>query len=348
MPDKTIRLMQVIAGGKHGGAEEFFVRLVISLNRAGITQRIIIRKGQPWSKKLFKEGLDIVEIDFGGYFDFLTRRSIKLKIEEFRPSHLLTWMNRATKCSSRIRTNYNYVHLARLGGYYDVKYYKSCDHLIGNTKKIVSYLSDLGWPQKRLHYLPNFPGNSVSKPLPRSTFDTPENAKILLAIGRYHKNKGFDVLLKALPSIPGGWLWIAGEGPCRKELEKLADHLGISDRVRFLGWRDDIPALMVTADIFICSSRIEPLGNVILEAWAFSIPIVSTNADGPCQLIESGKDGLLVPTDDPEAISNSINTLIENPSLSERLAKSGFDKFSKEFNENAVVKKYIRLLQETF
>jgi len=347
LSDIPIRLMQVIAGGKNGGAEEFFVRLAIGLERAGINQRVVVRSDRSWSERMIAAGVDTKLIKFGGYFDHFTRRQLNQQIEDFKPTHLLTWMNRATRVVSRLHSNLNYTHIARLGGYYDTKYYKNCDHLIGNTPKIVSYLRDLGCPADRVHYLPNFADSSSADPIPRSTFGTPDNVSVILALGRCHENKGFDVLLDALPSIPSVWLWIAGDGPCKKKLEKQAECLDVSNRVCFLGWRRDVPALLASADVFVCSSRHEPLGNIILEAWASSTPVISTNADGPCHLIEPGKEGLLVPIEDPEALSNSINTLLENHALSERLAKDGFEKFNSEFTENVVVKKYISLLQQT-
>src|SRR3546814_2771750 len=67
------------------------------------------------------------------------------------------------------------------------------------------------------------------------------------------------------------WLWLAGEGPRRRALMQQAARLGLGDRVRFLGWRDDVAALLRAADVFLCPSRHEPLGNVVIEAWAHGL-----------------------------------------------------------------------------
>ena len=90
----------------------------------------------------------------------------------------------------------------------------------------------------------------------------------MLALGRLHHNKAFDVAIRALVDLPGAVLWIAGKGPERNALQMLANQLGVSKRIRWLGWRDDVAALFASADVLVCPSRIEPLGNVIIEAWA--------------------------------------------------------------------------------
>jgi glycosyltransferase involved in cell wall biosynthesis len=86
-------------------------------------------------------------------------------------------------------------------------------------------------------------------------------------MGRLHADKGFDVLLRAIALLPRGHVYLAGAGPEEAALRALAAELGITARVSFLGWRRDIGALLAAADIFICSSRHEPLGNIVLEAW---------------------------------------------------------------------------------
>ncbi len=348
MPEKTVRLLQAIAGGKHGGAEEFFVRLACAFERVGIEQKILVRAGCPWIKRISEVGIEVVPLRFGGSLDLFSRSRAKKEIENFHPTHLLTWMNRATKICSNINTIEDYTHIARLGGYYKLKYYGACDHLIGNTEKIVSYLSDNGWPDQKVHYLSNFADRNLAKPTPRNNFSTPDGNPLILALGRCHENKGFDILLRALSLMPDVWLWVAGDGPLRESLERQADSLSLSNRVRFLGWREDVKPLLAAADIFVCPSRLEPLGNVVIEAWASKIPIVAAAADGPVQLITPGENGLIVPLEDPMALASSIQTLIKNPELVNRLVGSGYNTFTKHYTEELIVASYLSLFKRTF
>ncbi len=342
-----IKLLQAISGGKNGGAEEFFVRLAIAFERAGLSQRVLVRDGRPWVKPMLVEGIDVVPISFRSNFSISSRRHFRKQIRDFEPTHILTWMNRATRIGSGLEKNIPYTHLARLGGYYKIKNYKKCDHLIGNTKKIVSYVLDNGWPKERAHYLPNFVYSAQGDAISRSLLNTPLEVPLLLGLGRYHRNKGFDVLIEALTFLPTAYLWIAGEGPEKVKLQKQASELGVSERVRFLGWRNDVPALLAAADIFVCSSRIEPLGNIILEAWASRTPVVAASADGPIELIQSGNNGLLVPLEDPEGLSSAIKTLLNNYSIRDRLVEAGYQTYYESFEESNVVAKYISLFTNT-
>jgi glycosyltransferase involved in cell wall biosynthesis len=174
----------------------------------------------------------------------------------------------------------------------------------------------------------------------RIGFDTPLEAPLLLAMGRLHENKAFDVLLRALAELPETWLWIAGEGPEAANLSKLAAELGVADRVRFLGWRDDSDALMQACDIFVCPSRQEPLGNIVLEAWAAGKPVVAAAAAGPASLIGDDAAGLIVPVDDPEGLASGIRALIADPENAARLAVEGHRRFEESYTEKAVVAQY--------
>jgi glycosyltransferase involved in cell wall biosynthesis len=235
------------------------------------------------------------------------------------------------------------VHVGRLGGYYDLKYYRRCDHLIGNTRALVDWAMRRGWPRERAHYLPNFvPDTAAAAPLDRSLLATPEAAPLALALGRLHPNKGFDLLFEALAAAPAVHLWIAGEGALRRSLERLVARLGLTRRVRFLGWREDVPALLASADFLVCPSRHEPLGNVVLEAWAARLPVVATASDGPRELIEEGESGLLVPHNDAFALARAMARLADDSALRARLAVGGRRAFEADFTEAAVVDRYCK------
>jgi len=339
------RLLQAMAGAEHGGAEGFFERLALALERAGIEQRLVIRTNAKRAGLLRAGGLEVTELPFGGLLDFSTRSGFRRAVAEFRPQAVLTWMNRATNlCPSTDQSGTPFVHVGRLGGYYDLKYYRQCRHLIGNTQDICRWIVEQGWSADRVHYVPNFVGEEAAEPLIRAEFATPTGVPLALALGRLHPNKAFDVLLQAMPAVPALHLWIAGEGPLRAELEALARRLGIAERVRFLGWRDDVPALFAAADLFICPSRHEPLGNVVIEAWAQALPVIATAAQGPRQLIEDGTDGMLVPIDDAAALAAAIGRLLSEPGLADGLAARGRGAYEARFTEAAVVARYLDFL----
>jgi len=340
------RLLQAIAGARHGGAETFFVRLAAALHRAGEVQRVLIRRDRVRSQQLREAGVAVSELAFGGPLDLVTQRAFRREIAAWRPHIVLTWMSRATRLCPRGR----FLHVARLGGYYDLKYYRCCDHLIANTRAIVEYAVGEGWPRDRIDYLPNFVPNVTIRVLPsapeaeRSALRPP----IALALGRLHPNKGFGLLLEALAATREVRLWIAGEGPLQAQLERSAVRLGVADRVRFLGWWDDVSALLEAADLLVCPSLHEPLGNVVIEAWSAGLPVVATASDGPAGLIVDGESGILVPLPDrpgggPAALAGAIERLCRDPVLRARLGDAGRRAYEAEFTEERVVASYRRL-----
>ncbi len=336
-----MRVLQAMAGAAHGGAEAFFTRLTLALARAGLDQRVVIRSDSQRAADLRAGGVEPVELPFGGPLDVRTRRGLAQEIASFGPDIVLTWMSRASRLCPKGR----FVHAGRLGGFYKLKYYRRCDHLIGNTKGIVRYLVGEGWPAERAHYLPNFVDDRPAAPAPREALGARPEGPLLLALGRLHENKAFDVLIDALARLGGVTLWLAGEGPLRDELEARARSLGIADRVRFLGWRDDVAALLAAADVLVCPSRHEPLGNVIIEAWARRVPVVAAASQGPSELIRAEETGLLVPIDDPSALADALARLIADSALQARLAEAGRHAFEAEFTEDAVVGQYLSFFE---
>lgn len=332
----SLSVLQVMAGGKTGGAEAFFLRLTCGLARAGVTQQAAIRSHSARKAVLVEAGVPVTELPFSGRLDFVTKKSLRNLAQSFDPDIVLAWMNRAAKVMPKGR----WTRVGRLGGYYKLKNYKHCDHLVGNTEDIRDYLLREGWPAERAWYLPNFVDDRRMPPVDRSTQDTPADAPLILCLGRLHANKAFDTALEVLAQLPGAYMWIAGEGKEDQALKEQAGRLGVSDRVRFLGWRDDTPALMAAADVFLCSSRHEPLGNIVLEAWAQGVPVVAAAAQGPSQLIADGKTGILCPIDDATALAKAVSRLIKKPERGVTLVGHAHEQFTQRFSEGPVVAAY--------
>lgn len=336
-----MRLLQAMAGAPHGGAEAFFVRLALALQRHGQEQRLLIRRDAARAALLRRGGAEVEELRFGGPLDLWSRLRFRRAVDRYRPRVVLTWMNRATALCPRG----DFVHVARLGGYYDLKYYRQCDHLIANTRAIAAYLVEAGWPAARVHYLPNFVDAAPAEAVARAGLATPEGVPLALALGRLHPNKGFDTLIAALAEVPELHLWLAGEGELRGALERQAAAQGVASRLRFLGWRDDTAALLAAADFLVCPSRSEPLGNVVIEAWAAFRPVVAAAAAGPRALIADGDTGLLVPVDDVAALAAALRRLAGDAALRTRLAAAGRAAYEAEFSEERVVGLYRDFLE---
>jgi glycosyltransferase involved in cell wall biosynthesis len=158
--------------------------------------------------------------------------------------------------------------------------------------------------------------------------------------------KAHDVALAALAELPEAYLWIAGTGPLEAKLKAMATALGIEHRVRFLGWRNDPSALYRAADVCVFPSRYEPLGNVVIQAWAHGLPVVAAASQGPAALIRDGEDGILVPVDDTASLAIAVRRVLEDRKLRAELVVRGARRVETEFSEAAVVAQWTSLFAD--
>jgi glycosyltransferase involved in cell wall biosynthesis len=317
------RVAQVMAGAVNGGAELFFERLCVALAGAGEQVLPVIRTDRARAARLRQAGLEVAELRFGTALDLFTRHRLARVLDRFQPRVVVAWMNRANRHAPRGQ----WTLVGRLGGYYDLRYYRRCDWLVGNTRGIVAWLASQGWDPARTRYLPNFVADFAAMP---PATDLPRG-RLLLGLGRLHSDKGFDVAIRALARLRGVALAIAGEGPELAALQALARREGVAERVHFLGWRHDPGALLRAADLFICSSRIEPLGNMVIEAWSAGCPIVAAAAAGPAELLHDGTDGVLVGLEDAEGLAEATAALLDDPLRRAALVLAGRARFETEF-----------------
>ena len=323
-----------MAGAANGGAELFYERMTGALARAGQEVLPVIRREPGRAARLAALGLHPVQLRFGGRLDLLTKPRIAAALRAFKPDIAMAWMSRAAVHLPQG----DWVSIGRLGGYYDLKYFRACRYLVGNTHGIVDYITGTGFPRERTAYLPNFVADFAAEvPAARAEFGIPEGAPLLLGLGRLHKVKGFDTLIQALARLPEVYCVIAGEGPERAALEALVAELKLGARVKLPGWRRDTGALLKAADMFVSSSRHEPLGNMVLEAFSAATPVLAARAEGPGEVIRVGEDGLLVPVDDAGRLAEAARGLLGDAGLRAKLAAAGRARFAAEFAEPAVV-----------
>ena len=336
-------VLHLLGTAGEGGAETYFVDLVQALSRAGVSQAAAIRANAGRETRLRRAGAPVKVLRFGGPIDILTRPAAAGFAALNQTRVALAWMNRAARHTPRGP----WARIGRLGGYYSLKYYQGFDHLVANTEDIAEWIVGQGWPAGRVACIPNFAAAPPdAAPVDRASLDTPAGAPLLLAMGRLHENKAHDVSLHALTQLPDAYLWIAGVGPMEAKLKGMAEALGVAGRVRFLGWRTDASALYRTADVCVFPSRFEPLGNVVIQAWAHGLPVVAAASQGPKALIRDGHDGLLVPVDDADALAASVRRLLADPKLSAGLATAGARRVAAEFSEAAVVAQWKALFAD--
>ena len=162
----------------------------------------------------------------------------------------------------------------------------------------------------------------------RSTFNLGPSPVVSI-FGRITEWKGQHVLLDALARVPdaqglivGGALF--GHGEWEQRLRARAAALGIADRVRFAGFRDDVPALMAGSDVIVhASTAPEPFGRVIVEAMLTGRPVIATQGGAIGSIIDHGRTGLMVPPSNPHALAAAIQLLLSSPQQAAEMANEG-------------------------
>lgn len=334
-----LRVLSMLAGAPSGGAETFFVTLVSAFAGAGVEQRAVIRRNPTRAALLREAGVPVREAGYGRWLDFATGAALRDEVRSFDPDVGIAFMNRAAMRMPAGR----HLKLARLGGFYDVKYYRRCDHLICITHGIRRHVIAQGWPEDRAHYIGNFAEADDAAPADRAAYDTPADAPLIFTPCRLHAAKAIDVLLKAVAELDGVYLWIAGDGPDREALTALAETLGIASRVRFLGWQVGTGPFFRACDVVAFPSRHEPFGTVSLEAWAYGKPLVTTDVDGPAELVRPEQDAVMVPRDDVRALADGLRRVIGDSALAARLVQAGRERHRAGFTRDICVANYLAL-----
>jgi glycosyltransferase involved in cell wall biosynthesis len=346
------RSLHVIGGKGSGGAERFAVRLINALARNDQPVAAVTVAGGEIARAI-DPAVRQYHVPMLGVWDLYSRWKINHAIADFRPDVVQTYMGRATRIM-HLHSGARPVHLARLGGYYNLKGYRHAHAWVGNTRGIRDYLTSHGLPADRVHYIGNFV-DSPPRVQPaalnalRARYGL-EGCRVIVGLGRLHPNKGWAGLLDAFARLPASsegvplHLLMVGDGPLRQDLEDLAGQLGIASRVHWAGWQTDPAPYYQLADVFVCASVHEPLGNVILEAWANRALIVSTRAQGPLELMQDGVNGLLAPLADAAGLAEVLRTALAlNDEHRSRLIEAGHDEVARHYSEAAIVSDYIKL-----
>lgn len=216
-------------------------------------------------------------------------------------------------------------------------------HVIAVSDDLLDEASKLGLPPERLTLIQNGVDekmfkrrmNAADSPL-RKEMGTPAGRMVIGGVGRLSPEKAFNTLIKATAQqISNGHdveLWIVGEGDHEQELKALVEHMGLQDRVKLLGFRADTTEIYQAMDVFVLSSLREGLPNVVLEAMATSVAVVSTRVAGVPRLIADGQSGLLVPIGELDPLAEAMGRVLSDEALRLKLATGARETIEREFS----------------
>ena len=343
---------QIIGGRSLGGAELFYARLVSALHQRGHSTLAVTVPGSLIASELPAD-LPQQRIAMRGVWDWWARWQIQRAMRQQRPDIVQTYMGRATRLT-HLPAGQRPIHIARLGGYYEPHGYRHAHAWVVVSAGIGDHLIRHGFPRQRVFHISNFVTPGEPRPATalqqlRQMLAIPEDGLIVAAVGRLHPIKGFDDLLNAFARLPAEihdrtvYLVIVGDGPLATPLQRQAEQLGVAARVRWPGWRDDAGDFQELADLCVCSSLQEGIGNVILEAWARRRPVLATRTLGPMEIAVHQQDAWLTPVSDPVALAAAMELLLRDEALRCELAAKGYQTLLARHGEDAIVSAYLEL-----
>jgi len=222
--------------------------------------------------------------------------------------------------------------------------YRRADRVVANSRSVAEWIGT--WmPAERVEWIPNGVELAATRRPRAGDVERP----LLLAVGRLDANKGHAELIEAFADVPGQTAWrlvVLGEGPERAHLEELVRARGLEDRVELRGQVSDPTRVLAEAQVFALTSRYEGQPNALMEAMAAGLACVAyASAGGVSELLESEKNGLLVPVGDRVALTGALARLMDDDALRQRLgteARAAIEPFE----AGRVVERWERLLRD--
>ncbi len=356
-PGGPVRVVELIATGTNGGAQEHVYSLLSRLDRSRYIPSVVSLSPGSAVRRLAALGIPALILDEPD--DAIAVGALAAHLAEVRADVVHNHMYRAELVGTRAaialgeighRRPYvvSTVHSSRVRSPEDREQLRlltpRMDRLLAVSHAIVRKIDEEGRhgaPVSLVYNGVDLHRYDHQEPCCtlREEYGMGAGSQIVGCVARLEAEKGHRTLLEAWPlvlrRVPDAYLIVVGEGSLSGDLEALAAELGISHRVVFTGRRDDIPAVTAALDVAVLPSYREAQGLVVLEAMALARPIVASNVGGVPEMIEDGVSGLLVPAHDAVALADAISRLLLDHPLADMLARNGHDvvhdRFSVEF-----------------
>jgi len=174
----------------------------------------------------------------------------------------------------------------------------------------------------------------------RAALGVAEDRVVVISVARLVRHKGFPELAAAMRDVPGAEVCVVGDrlpsdrGP---DMASVLRGSGLGERLRLLGMREDVPALLAAADIFVLASRFEGLPMAVIEAMLSALPVVACDIRGPAEQVVAGETGLLVPHGDVPALALALRRLSADATLRARMGAAGRMRAMQCYDEAAVL-----------
>ena len=304
-----------------GGIEQAFIDYTEALEQVGHFVAMITHPSAAINAKARMLNASHISLRNLGGWDPVAAYRLGVMLRTLRADAVIAHGNRAITLASK-GLHSSGIPLVAVGHNYHFQHLAEADAVFAITRHMQTEITEqTGIAPNRIYHMPNMI-RIGTKPF-RSEWSA---VPVIAAMGRFVEKKGFDVLLRALCNLhQRGFAFravIAGSGQEEQTLKSMAAKLEIAHLVEFPGWVDNPARFMENSDIFVLPSHHEPFGIVLLEAMRAAMPIVTTDAEGPVEIIRHQETGLICPKAQPVAMAEALSTLLANQDYARTLGEN--------------------------
>lgn len=331
-----MHIVNIMLAKKGGGIEQAAVDYCEALKDLGHRVTAIIYPGSWAEKQLHALGISTVSLFNLSEWDVIAWVRLTRIINSLAPDAVIAHANRATGLSLRAFKKRKFPLIGVVQNY-STRRYNAVDAVFTTTYDLMATLAKQGIAEEKIFHIPNM---VKCRELPHR--DPRHTPPVIGAIGRFVKKKGFDVYIHALALLKERGIAfkavLGGMGDEENALRAFAREKELDNVLTFVGWVDDRKAFYTGIDIFCLPSLHEPFGIVLLEAFAHGVPIISTNSEGPKDIITPNYDALIVEKGDAVKLAEALEKLLKDPTYCDSLAANGFAKVKTRYSLDVVGK----------
>ncbi len=341
------------------GGEVQTGHLIRGLQARGCTNVLIAPPKSQIARRMGEAGIEIVEVAMRGEGDVLAVARIakilrrrKPDIVQLHTSHAHTLGLLAGKLAGarHIVATRRMDHAIK--GPFSRFKYRGVDRIVAISEAIGTFVVEGGVPPEKvriIHSVVQCPDPYPQGDL-RSSFGIGPDAPVIGIVATLAERKGHRHLFEAVRQIKSKYpkicVLVVGEGPQKEELRELAIRIGLDKTVIFTGFRQDIPQVLNTLDVFVLASHREGLGVALLEAACSGRAIIGSNVGGIPEIVKDGETGLLVPPADAKALAEKLTYLLDHPEHAQRLGSHARAFVKEKFSLESMVRGYVELYEE--
>jgi glycosyltransferase involved in cell wall biosynthesis len=233
--------------------------------------------------------------------------------------------------------------------------YEAATCILANSQWVLEQAAASGAPREKLRVV--YEGTEIPASLgagqrseARQRWGAAEGDPLLGCVGVLSPDKGQKWLILAVVELrknyPGLKLLLAGDGPCRGELESLAKELGVSERVIFAGFIKDVESVYAALDVFLLPSLFEALNNSLLAAMAYEVPSIAFRRGALAEIIEDGRSGLIVPGPEVSAICAAVKSILDDRKFAKKLGANARQRVVEKFSADKMVEHTLAVYEE--